>query len=95
MKIVFTWKNLDRSAAAEDYASKKLERIGKYVQKVVSLEISFEQIHGVINANLNLAADGNKFNAHKEDKDIYACIDGLEDKIVKQASKHHDKKAAH
>ncbi|TGK18597.1 ribosome-associated translation inhibitor RaiA [Leptospira fluminis] len=95
MKIVFTWKNIDRSTAAEDYASKKLERISKYVQKVVSLEISFEQVHGAVNANLNLAADGNKFNAHNEDKDIYVCLDGLEDKIVKQVSKHHDKKAAH
>lgn len=95
MKIVYNWKNLDHSGAAEDYAGKKLERVSKYIQKLVSMEISFEQVHGLISANLNLAADGSKFNAQHEDKDIYACIDGLEDKIVKQVSKHHDKKAAH
>ncbi|PJZ68949.1 ribosomal subunit interface protein [Leptospira perolatii] len=95
MKIVYTWKNLDHSGAAEDYANKKLERVSKYVQKVVACEISFDQIHGSVVANLNLAADGNKFNAQNEDKDIYACIDGLENKIVKQVSKHHDKKATH
>lgn len=52
-------------------------------------------IHGEVTANLNLHGDGNKFNAQNSSKDIYACIDGLEDKIVKQVSKHHDKKANH
>lgn len=95
MKISYTWKHLDRSEAAETYANEKLERITKYVQKIVSCEVSFESIHGVIHANLNLNADGTHFNAHNEEKDVYVCIDGLENKILSQVSKHHDKKSHH
>ncbi|TGN11747.1 ribosome hibernation-promoting factor, HPF/YfiA family [Leptospira ilyithenensis] len=94
MKINYTWKHLDRSEAAETYGNEKLERVTKYVGKVLSCEVSFETIHGEIHANLKLNADGNHFNAHNESKDIYACIDGLEDKILSQVGKHHDKKSS-
>ncbi|MDV6237483.1 ribosome-associated translation inhibitor RaiA [Leptospira ellisii] len=95
MKINYNWKNVDHSKAAETYADSKLDRVSKYLHTVQSFEISFEMIHGEVSANLNLHGDGNKFNAQNSHKDIYACIDGLEDKIVKQVSKHHDKKATH
>jgi putative sigma-54 modulation protein len=95
VKIKYTWKHLDRSEAAEKYADEKLQRITKYVHKVISCEVSFEKIHGNISANLNLHADQNPFNAQNTDKDIYTCIDGLEDKIERQLNKFHSKKAAH
>jgi putative sigma-54 modulation protein len=95
VKIKYTWKHLDRSEAAEKYADEKLQRITKYVHKVISCEVSFEKIHGNISANLNLHADQNSFNAQNTDKDIYTCIDGLEDKIERQLNKFHSKKAAH
>jgi putative sigma-54 modulation protein len=95
MQIKYTWKHLDHSLAAEEYATQKLERISKYVHKVISCDLSFEMIHGEINANFKLHADSASFNAHSKHKDIYACIDGLEDKVESQLSKFHDKKAAH
>jgi putative sigma-54 modulation protein len=95
MKIKYTWKHLDRSEAAETYSNEKLERVNKFVQKVISADVSFESIHGEIHANFNLNADGNHFNAHNQNKDIYVCIDGLEDKILSQVSKVHDKKSHH
>ncbi|MCB1180115.1 MAG: ribosome-associated translation inhibitor RaiA [Leptospiraceae bacterium] len=95
MKITYTWKHLDHSQAAEEYADSKLERISKYVHKIISCEVSFEKVHGDITANFNLHADGSTFNAHNTNKDIYACIDGLEDKIERQLSKFHSKRAAH
>ena len=95
MKIKYTWKHLDHSQSAEDYANEKLERITKYVHKIISCEVSFEKIHGEIHSNLNLHADGQTFNAHDTKKDIYSCIDGLEDKVLRQLGKFHDKKTAH
>lgn len=93
MKINYTWKHMETSEASENYASKKLEKITKYVNNVIACDLSFEMIHGEIHANLNIHADHNNFNAHSVDKDIYACIDGLEDKIERQLSKYHDKKS--
>ena len=95
MKINYTWKHLDHSAAAEEYANEKLERITKYVHKIISCEVTFEMEHDNITANFNLHADHNIFNAHNSNKDIYACIDELENKIERQLSKFHDKKTAH
>lgn len=93
MKIKYTWKHMDTSPASEEYADKKLEKINKYVHNIISCEVSFEMIHGQVHANLKLHADHANFNAHNMDKDIYACIDGLEDKIERQLSKFHDKKS--
>lgn len=95
MNIKYTWKHLDRSEAAETYCDDKMSRATKFVHNIVNWEISFESIHGEIHANLNLHADSSFFNAHNTNKDIYACIDGLEDKIVAQVSKHHDKMSKH
>lgn len=95
MKIKYTWKHVDRSEAAEDYATKKLDRVTKYLHKVVSCEVSFQMVHGEITANMNVVGDNSSFNAHNTSKDIYACIDGLEDKIERQLNRFHDKKAAH
>lgn len=95
MKINYTWKHVDRSEAAESYCDKKISRIEKYIHKIVSCDISFELIHGEIHANLNLNADSNFFNAQYKAKDIYTCIDGLEDKILAQVSKHHSKMSSH
>jgi putative sigma-54 modulation protein len=95
MKIKYTWKHLDHSTAAEEYADKKLERMNKFVDKVISTDVSFEKIHGEIHANINFHADNSTFNAHNTDKDIYACIDGLEEKLMRQLNRYHDKKSAH
>ncbi len=95
MKINYTWKHLDRSIPAEEYCDEKIDRVGKFVHKMVSCDISFETVHSEIHANMNLHADGSFFNAHNKAKDIYACIDGLEDKIQSQLSKHHDKNHNH
>lgn len=94
MKIKHTWKHMDRSDAAEEYADKKLEKLGKYLHSVVSCEVSFELIHGSVNMNVNIHADHTSFNAHNANKDIYACIDELDEKLVRQLEKHHDKKSA-
>jgi putative sigma-54 modulation protein len=95
MKIKYTWKHLDRSETTEDYANEKLGRLKKYVHEVNKSELTFEKVHGNITANFNLHADHTDFNAHNTDKDIHACIDGIEDKIERQLSHHHDKRTKH
>ena len=85
MKIKFTWKHLDRSEATEEYANDKLGRLKKYVHEVTKSELSFEKVHGNITA---------VFNMHT-DKEIHACIDGIEEKLEHQLSHHHDKRAKH
>ncbi len=95
MKIKFTWKHLDRSESTEDYANEKLGRLKKYVHEVTKSELSIEKVHGSITAVFNMHADKVDFNAHNTDKEIHACIDGIEEKLEHQLSHHHDKRAKH
>ncbi|MBE7410742.1 MAG: ribosome-associated translation inhibitor RaiA [Leptospiraceae bacterium] len=95
MKINYTWKHVDRSESAEEYADKKFQVITKFTHKIISCDVSFELSHGTIHANLKLHSDGTVFNAQNSEKDIYACIDGLESKIHRQLEKFHDKKSSH
>lgn len=95
MKINFSWKHVDRSEAAEKYAVEKMDRVSKYLHHIEACDLSFEKIHGEVHANAKLHADASYFNAQNTAKDIYPCIDGLEDKLISQVSKHHDKKHTH
>ena len=38
-------------------------------------------VYGEIHINMNVRGDQSTFNAHNINKDIYVCIDGLEDKL--------------
>lgn len=95
MNINFTWKHIDHSDAAEAHARDKVQKLEKYLHKIISCEVSFELIHGEVSANINLNADGTTFNAHNSEKDIYTCIDNLITKMDHQLGKHHDKKSKH
>lgn len=95
MNTHYTWKHLDRSESAETYATEKLDRAAKHLHSIISCDVTFESIHGEIHTNVKLHADGHHFHAVHHSKDIYACIDGLEDKIVAQVKKHHDKISQH
>ena len=92
MKIIYSWRHMDSSKAAEEYCNEKMSRIGKYLHNVENIEISFELAHGEIHAHFKTHADGRDFNADNSNKDIYPCIDGLESKIMKQARRFNDKK---
>ena len=91
MKIKITGKELKITEAINDYVEKKLERINKYFNESeaeVTLKTEKEQQI----AEIYIFANGEKYRAVTENKDMYASIDKDIDILEGQIRKEKTKK---
>ena len=91
MKVQVIGKDLKVTDAISDYAERKLERIDKYFEdssaEVVVRAEKNEQIAEVV-----VTANGEKYRAESEEKDLYASIDKVIDILEGQIRKAKTKK---
>ena len=74
MKIKITGKELKITEAINDYVEKKLDRIDKYFEEAeAEVTLKTEKTEQI--AEIYVTANGEKYRAVTEDKDMYASID--------------------
>lgn len=74
MKIKITGKELKITEAINDYVEKKLDRIDKYFEEAdVEVTLRTEKTEQI--AEISIVANGERYRAVTEDKDLYASID--------------------
>lgn len=95
MHIDITFKNVDPSEALKDYATKRLSKIGKFLDRPAEAHVvlSVEKIRHKAEVTLN--ADGVIVNAVEITEDLYAAIDMVMDKVERQIKKHKQKLQDH
>ena len=74
MKIKITGKELKITEAINDYVEKKLDRIDKYFDEAEA-DVTLRTEKNAQIAEICVIANGEKFRAVTEDKDLYASID--------------------
>lgn len=74
MKIKITGKELKITDAINDYVEKKLDRIDKYFEDAQA-EVTLRTEKQEQIAEIFVTANGEKYRAVTEDKDLYASID--------------------
>lgn len=74
MKIKITGKELKITEAINDYVEKKLDRIDKYFEEAEA-EVTLRTEKNEQIAEIYVTANGEKYRAVTEDKDMYASID--------------------
>ena len=74
MKIKITGKELKVTEALNDYVEKKLDRIEKYFEDAEA-DVTLRTEKNAQIAEIYVTANGEKFRAVTEDKDLYASID--------------------
>lgn len=74
MKIKITGKELKITEAINDYVEKKLDRIDKYFEETEA-EVTLRTEKNEQIAEIYVTANGEKYRAVTEDKDMYASID--------------------
>lgn len=74
MKIKITGKELKITDAINDYVEKKLDRIDKYFE-AAEAEVTIKTEKQEQIAEIYVTANGEKYRAVTEDKDLYASID--------------------
>jgi putative sigma-54 modulation protein len=92
MKIKITGKELKATEAIKDYVEKKSERLQKYSEDEIDVQVTIktEGINQV--AELSAAINGDIYRAVTENKDLYASIDKDIDIIEGQIRKTKAKK---
>ena len=92
MKIKITGKELKATEAIKDYVEKKCERLQKYSEDEIDVQVTIktEGINQV--AELSAGINGDIYRAVTENKDLYASIDKDIDIIEGQIRKTKAKK---
>ena len=92
MKIKITGKDLKATDAIKDYVEKKCERLQKYSEDEIDVQVTIktEGINQV--AELSAGINGDIYRAVTENKDLYASIDKNIDIIEGQIRKTKAKK---
>ena len=91
MKIKIIGKELKITEAINDYVEKKLDRIDKYFEDAEA-DVTLKAEKNVQTAEICVLANGEKFRAVTEDKDMYASIDKDIDILEGQIRKAKTKK---
>lgn len=96
MKIIVSGKHLELTEAIKEYAiekSSKIEKIIENIQEVhVQLEVEKTKSEGELHkATSTIHLPGKTIRVEAEGKDLYAVIDELEDKSVRQVRKYKEK----
>ena len=91
MQIKLTGHHIEITQALRDYVHDKLERIERHFENVTSVHVilSVEKLRQKAEATIHVA--GNDIFADSVDRDMYAAIDALTDKIDRQIKKHKEK----
>ena len=91
MKIKITGKELKITDAINSYVERKLERIDKYFEDAEA-DVTLKAEKNVQTAEITIVANGQKYRAATEDKDLYASIDKDMDILEGQIRKVKTKK---
>lgn len=93
MELVIKGKNIDVTDALRDYAHKKLGRITKHVDGILSTQIELSVIKNPsVSENqvveVTLFASGTVIRGEEASDSMYASIDLVSDKIERQLQRH-------
>ena len=91
MEIKIIGKEIKTTEAINDYVERKLDRIDKYFEDAkAEIVIKSEKNEQIAEAAIN--ANGEKYRAEAEEKDLYASIDKVVDILEGQIRKTKTKK---
>ena len=95
MQLDISGKNIEVSDSLRDYVAEKVERVDRHIDNVrdAHVVLTVEKYRNF--AEINLNANGTTLHADAEDKDMYAAIDAMADKIDRQARRFQGKAKEH
>ncbi|MBO5973961.1 MAG: ribosome-associated translation inhibitor RaiA [Clostridia bacterium] len=93
MNITFTDRKMDSSGMIREYAEKKCAKLTPYLDKEVSVQITFSFERGMHSAEITMHTQGLYFRAQERTGNMYASIDGAVASIDKQIQKNKTKLA--
>ncbi|MDD2580555.1 MAG: ribosome-associated translation inhibitor RaiA [Desulfuromonadaceae bacterium] len=96
MQVAMTFRHMEQSEALKAYAEEKLERVRKYIDDPINVQVYFsveKKIRHVVEIVIN--SRGISTKASDTTHDMYAAIDAVIDKIERQLVRYKEKIKAH
>lgn len=88
MQITVRGKNIQITDALRDYATKKVERLNKYLDRAVEAQVMLTVEKDRHTVEVTAAVDGLIIRGEESSHDMYASIDLVADKLEKQIERY-------
>ncbi|CAG4884385.1 ribosome-associated, sigma 54 modulation protein [Georgfuchsia toluolica] len=95
MNINITGHHIEVTPAIRDYATSKLDRVIRHFDHVISVHVILSVEKLLQKAEVTLHVKGKDIHAYDTGADLYASIDAVADKLVRQVVKHKEKVTDH
>lgn len=91
MQLNITGHHVEITEPLKAYVEEKMQKLTRKFNNITSAHVilTVEKLVQKAEANVNLAKGD--IHAHSEDKDMYAAIDAMIDKLDRQVVKHKEK----
>lgn len=87
MKLLIIEKDIESTDAIRDYTEKKLERIQKYFDQEIEVEVTLREEGQMKVTQFQVVVGGNTFRSISENEDLYASLDRNVDILERQIDK--------
>lgn len=95
MKINITARHLELTPALREYTEKRLGQVKKFTSRITSVNVVLNIEKDRHIAEVTIGISKNKINAKAIATDMYAAMDIVMDKVIKQLKKHLEKQKDH
>ncbi|OON39214.1 ribosomal subunit interface protein [Izhakiella australiensis] len=95
MQLNITGQNVEITDALREFVNTKFAKLEQFFDRInqVYIVLKVEKLSQIAEATLHV--NGGELHATSEERDMYASIDGLVDKLARQLNKHKDKLKQH
>ncbi|NOH80148.1 ribosome hibernation promoting factor [Vibrio sp. RE86] len=95
MQINLTGHHVDLTDSMQDYVNNKFQKLERFFDHINSIHVvlKVEKLNQIAEATLHV--NQAEIHASSDDESMYAAIDSLVDKLVRQLNKHKEKLNAH
>ncbi|CAM3834691.1 Ribosome hibernation promoting factor [Vibrio aerogenes CECT 7868] len=95
MQININGHNIDLTDSMQDYVHSKFDKLERFFDHINNVQVILrvEKVQQIAEATLHI--NQGEIHATSENENMYAAIDGLIDKLVRQLNKHKEKLSSH
>ncbi|SHO54867.1 ribosome hibernation promoting factor [Vibrio quintilis] len=95
MQININGHNIDLTDSMQDYVHSKFDKLERFFDHInhVQVILRVEKVQQIAEATLHV--NQGEIHATSDNENMYAAIDGLIDKLVRQLNKHKEKLSSH
>ncbi|MCL9780873.1 ribosome hibernation promoting factor [Vibrio sp. S4M6] len=95
MQINIKGHHVDLTESMQDYVNSKFQKLERFFDHInnVHVVLRVEKVRQIAEATLHV--NQGDIHATADDENMYAAIDALVDKLVRQLNKHKEKLSSH